>query len=64
MNEDYIERQWCEFETVYGYGTTSGAHHVCRRCGNVWRWSGYATDPKLGPCRIPAPRAVYDGALT
>jgi hypothetical protein len=44
------QRQWCEdIETLLGYDARPEPHSRCRRCGRVYRWSGFVSI-KIGPC--------------
>ena len=44
------QREWCEdFETLLFGSTAMGGHYRCRRCGAIYRWSGFRS-LKVGPC--------------
>lgn len=44
------QREWCEdFDSLLGYFTDPNYHARCRRCGRVYRWSGFVSI-KVGPC--------------
>lgn len=55
------QREWCEdFDVLVAWGTTAGTHHRCRRCGAVYRWSGFVSI-KVGPCRASVARQAGRG---
>lgn len=44
------QREWCEeFDSMLVNGVDTGTLYACRRCGRMYRWSGFLS-LKIGPC--------------